>query len=74
MKISERGQITLPKKIRTRYGLNPNTEIEIVEIKQQIVIRKKNSRELPLTAVRGVLRGHATGKSTDQILENLRGR
>ena len=74
MKISERGQITLPKDIRTRYGLKPNTEIEIVEVNQQIILRKKPSRELPLQAVRGILRGRATGKSTDQILENLRGR
>lgn len=74
MKISERGQITLPKKIRTRHGLNANTEMEIVEIDQQIVLRKKPGRELPLARVRGVLRGHASGKSTDQILENLRGR
>jgi len=74
MKISERGQITLPKRIRTRYGLKPNTEVEIVEINQQIVLRKKPSRELPLEAVRGVLRGHATGHSTDPIIEKLRGR
>jgi AbrB family looped-hinge helix DNA binding protein len=74
MKVSERGQITLPKNIRTRYGLKANTEVEIMEIDQHIVLRKKPSRELPLRAVRGVLRGHATGKSTDQILENLRGR
>ena len=74
MKISERGQITLPKKIRTRYGLKPNTEVEVVEINKQIVLRKKPTRELPLAAVRGVLRRHATAKSTDQIIENLRGR
>lgn len=74
MKISERGQITLPKDIRRRYGLKPNTEIEIVEANQQIILRKKPSRELPLQAVRGILRGRATGKSTDQIMENLRGR
>ena len=74
MKISERGQITVPKRIRTRYGLKPNTEVEIVEIKQQIVLRKKSSRELPLESVRGVLRGHASAKTTDQIVEHLRGR
>jgi len=74
MKISERGQITLPKRIRTRYGLQAHTEVEIVEIDQHIVLRKKPSRELPLGAVRGILRGHASGKSTEQILENLRGR
>jgi AbrB family looped-hinge helix DNA binding protein len=74
MKISDRGQITLPKKIRTRYGLKPNTEVEIVEMDRQLILRKKPSRELPLQAVRGVLLGHATAKSTDQILENLRGR
>jgi AbrB family looped-hinge helix DNA binding protein len=74
MKISERGQITIPERIRARHGLKPNTEVELVEINQQIVLRKKVTRELPVADVTGVLRGHATGRSTNQILERLRGR
>lgn len=29
MKISERGQITIPKHLRERFGMNHNVEVEI---------------------------------------------
>ena len=29
MRISERGQITIPKPLRERFGMNPNVEVEI---------------------------------------------
>ena len=73
MKISERGQITLPKKVRDRHGLRPNTEVEIVEVNHQIVLRKKASR-MNIDAVRGILRGEAMGKTTDEIMRELRPR
>jgi AbrB family looped-hinge helix DNA binding protein len=74
MKISERGQITLPKKIRDRHGLKPNTEVEVIEVGQQIVIQKKQTRDLPVNAVRGVLVGHASAKTTDEVMRQLRDR
>ena len=30
MRISERGQITIPKALRERFGLNQNVEVEVV--------------------------------------------
>jgi len=72
MKISERGQITLPKKLRDRHGLRPNTEVEIVEVNHEIVLRKKS--RMNIDAVRGILRGKGTGATTDEIIEQLRGR
>ena len=74
MKISERGQVTVPKKQRDRFGFKPNTDVEFVEIDHQLVLRKKHRRRLPIESVRGILRGRNNGKSTDQIIEELRGR
>jgi AbrB family looped-hinge helix DNA binding protein len=74
MKISERGQITLPKKVRDRHGLRPNTEVEIVEVNHQLVLRKKAGSRMNLDAVRGILRGHAMGKTTDEVMRELRPR
>ena len=34
MKISERGQVTIPKALRDRFGLNKDVEIEMVSIKE----------------------------------------
>lgn len=74
MKISERGQITLPKRLRERHGLRPNTEVEIVELNHQLVLRKKGGGRMDIDAVRGILKGQAMGQTTDQIIEELRGR
>jgi AbrB family looped-hinge helix DNA binding protein len=74
MKISERGQVTVPKKQRDRFGLKPDTDVEFVEVDHQLVLRKKRNGQLPIESVRGILRGQGGGKSTDQIIEELRGR
>lgn len=75
MKISERGQITLPKKVRDRHGLRPNTEVEIVEVNHQLVLRKKSGgSRMNIEAVRGILKGHAWGKTTDEVMRRLRDR
>lgn len=74
MKISERGQVTIPKKQRDRFGLKPNTNVEFVEIDHQLVLRKKRKGQLPVHSVRGILRKRSGGgKSTDQIIEEIRG-
>ncbi|CAN5531463.1 hypothetical protein BH20VER1_BH20VER1_08310 [soil metagenome] len=73
MKISERGQITVPKRLRDRFGLKPDTEVEIIEVEHQLVLRKRPA-SLALDEVRGILRGKATAATTDEILEQTRGR
>jgi AbrB family looped-hinge helix DNA binding protein len=74
MKISERGQVTIPKKQRDRFGLKPDTDVEFVEIDHQLVVRKTRKDHLPVESVRGILRNRKDGKGTDQIIEELRGR
>jgi AbrB family looped-hinge helix DNA binding protein len=39
MKIGERGQVTIPKEIRERFGLGPETEVEFRVIGGSIVPR-----------------------------------
>lgn len=40
MKISQRGQITIPKHLRERFGLKHNVEVEISPTVDGILIRK----------------------------------
>ena len=47
MKISERGQITIPKRLRDRFGMNQNVEVEIVEASGGLLIRKCAGRRAP---------------------------
>ncbi len=67
----ERGQVTIPKKIRDRYGLKPDTEIDMVPVKEGILIVKKSPRKSPLRDVYGIL---GVNRNSDAIIEDIRGR
>lgn len=71
MRISERGQITIPKALRRRYGLSKDTEVEITPTDEGLMIRKKTSSRHPVDEVVGILH-HPL--STDEYLEEIRGR
>ncbi len=70
MKISERGQITIPKKIRGKYGLETDVEVEFVELDGTIQLRKKSTIH-PVDKVTGILN---FPKDTDKYIEEIRGR
>lgn len=40
MKITVKGQVTIPKLIRERYGLRPGSEVRFVEEDRRVVLRK----------------------------------
>ena len=40
MKVGERGQLTIPKRIRQRHGFLPNVEVELVEVREQVILRR----------------------------------
>lgn len=76
MRISERGQITIPKYLRERFGMNYNVEVDISPTKQGLLIRKRTTAEHPVDRVYGIL-GKDTlpeGVSVDEYIEEIRGR
>jgi AbrB family looped-hinge helix DNA binding protein len=58
MRVTEKGQVTIPKILRDEFGISPGTEVEFVGKRDHIVLRK----------VRG---GQSRGK---RLAERLRGR
>ena len=76
MRISERGQITIPKHLRDRFGMNHNVEVEITPPNNGLLIRKKTSVEHPVDRVYGILGSGALGEgvSIDDYIEEIRGR
>tara|TARA_B100000315_G_C14561351_1_gene580739 strand:+ start:1521 stop:1733 length:213 start_codon:yes stop_codon:yes gene_type:complete len=70
MKVSERGQVTIPKKIRDKFGLDFNAEIEIIEANGEVKLRKK-SKEHPVDKVAGILN---SPMDTDKFLDKIRGK
>ena len=76
MRISESGQITIPKAHRMRFGLHHNLEIEINPTEDGLPIRKKTSSDHPVDRVYGILGSGALGEGVgvDECIEEIRGR
>jgi len=76
MKIGRRGQVTIPKDLRERFGLKPETEVELQVASNSILLRKKPGR-LNLTRWKGRCRksfeelGYTR---VDEFIEDVRGR
>jgi len=76
MKIGERGQVTIPKDIRERFGLGPETEVEFQVVQSSIILRKKpKKRNLKKWKGRAKASFAELGyTSVDQFIEDIRGR
>lgn len=71
MKISERGQITIPKRLRDRFGMHRDVEVVITVTEQGLLIQKRAAAQHPVERVYGML---DIGKNTDEYIEEIRGR
>jgi AbrB family looped-hinge helix DNA binding protein len=76
MKIGKRGQVTIPKDIREKFGLEPATDVEFQVVNGSIVL-KKSPRKLNLAKWKGKCSDSFAklGYSTvDEFVEDIRGR
>ena len=71
MRISERGQITIPKRLRDRFGMSYNVEVEITPTPDGLLIQKRTSAKHPLERGYRLL---GDGGNTDDYLEEIRAR
>lgn len=73
MKIGERGQITIPKELRDKYGLHPACEVTFTEAGGELVLRRvAKPSESPVRRWLGFLQGQP--EDVDQFIEDIRGR
>ena len=86
MRVSERGQITIPKHLRERFGLHHDVEVIIQPTENGLLIRRKPQEkppaegknrfagkgEHPVDRVAGILDG--TDFDIDEYIEEIRGR
>jgi AbrB family looped-hinge helix DNA binding protein len=76
MKVGERGQVTIPKEIRERFGIQPNSEVEFHLVRGAIVMRKAPAR-LSLRQWKGKCRESLAAlgySSVDKYIDDVRGR
>ncbi len=76
MRIGERGQVTIPKDIRERFGLGPETEVEFRVVGDAILL-KKAPKKLKLAKWKGRC-GDTFAKlgysSVNKFIDDVRGR
>jgi len=60
-KVTTKGQIVIPKKIREKYGIYPATSIKWIEKKEGILMVPDT--EDPIIAARGMLKGSGVLKA-----------
>ena len=74
MKITSKGQVTIPVDIRKKAGLLPETEVEFEMAGGQVVIRKVRGGSARGGRLIEALKGRGTVRmSTDQIMALTRG-
>ena len=75
MKITTKGQVTIPLDIREQLGLLPHSEVDFVVKGKKAYIHKTSKRNMRGQAIIQRLRGKGTIKmSTDQIMSLTRGK
>lgn len=79
MRITQKGQVTIPGPIRRRAGLLPGTEVEFVQDRKGVLLRpskagRPTQREQDIVDTLERLRGSATIKmTTEEIMALTRG-
>ncbi len=68
--VSEKGQITIPKAVRTKLGIRPGTVLELEAERGRLVGRKASGRDI-VDELYGSL---PLDESVDDYLERARGR
>ena len=73
--VSEKGQVTIPKRLRERMGIRPGVVLEFQEDCGKLVIRKAPNNEYAaaIEAARGLLKEQYPGYTSDQLIEEMRG-
>jgi AbrB family looped-hinge helix DNA binding protein len=78
MRVTEKGQVTIPKQIRDRLGIGPGSEIDFIEDGNSVKIVAANAGQFDAKAFRRTLNSLAGtvdlgGMTTDEYMLWLRG-
>lgn len=66
--VSEKGQVTIPKRLRDELGIRPGQVLEFEREGARLIAEKKTTDD-PVAKVRGIL---GSGRSTDQFMALIR--
>ena len=74
MRVTTKGQVTIPQHIRERLGIGPHSEVDFREEDDRVYVEKVTESASPKTSRFRRYRGVATVKmTTDEIMALTRG-
>lgn len=75
MRITSKGQVTIPQHIREQAGLLPQTEVQFEIVRGRVILRPKGKAASPGRAAVAHLRGSLKHlrRSTDELMALTRG-
>jgi AbrB family looped-hinge helix DNA binding protein len=75
VRITSKGQVTIPQYLRERHGLMPETEVEFVEVDGEVVLRRAGgqSKDRAQELVDRLTGSGYGTMSTDEIIAMMRG-
>jgi AbrB family looped-hinge helix DNA binding protein len=74
MRVTDKGQVTIPKALRDKFGIGPGAEIEFIADETGIIIKRISEPRPDVRALVERAWGSAdTGLSTDEIMALTRG-
>jgi AbrB family looped-hinge helix DNA binding protein len=74
MRVTSKGQVTIPRHVRQRLGIFPQSEVEFVVEGNTVVLRTTTEQNIRGKRLVETLRGRATVRmTTDEIMALTRG-
>jgi len=73
MRVTSKGQVTIPLEIREKAGISPGAEVEFLESRGRIYLHKVKDAERGAVMVQQMAGRGTVHMSTDEILSLTRG-
>ena len=70
--VTTKGQVTIPKELREKFGVEPGSEVDFVAGSDGIGLRKVVDRSKRFAAL-GCLKNELAGRSVAKLMNDLRG-
>jgi len=70
--VTSKGQVTIPKELRTKFGIEPGVQVDFVAVSDGIRLRKVVDRSKS-SGVFGCLKKELAGRTVQDLLDDLRG-